>query len=230
MDGAGADKRALLDVLAQWVGRPVVPAPVSTAPVDFEQYPPVALGLVRSKQRPEYLLFYLQRSSYQIGKSALALRSQPRLEAFAQGGIGRPNPFNFFETGFQPYVLPGLRAAWTPFDWGQRRREAQVFDLQMLNVEAQQQSFEQRLDATTVKDRADIVKMRDAVIRDNAIIQLQADIVRRAEAQVKNGVMTMTDYLTQVDLLTQARLLRSTHLVQAAQAWEMLVAKTKEKE
>lgn len=68
LDNAGADKRALLDILAQWVGRPVVPAPVSTAPVGFEQYPPVALGLVRSKQRPEYLLFYLQRSSYQIGK------------------------------------------------------------------------------------------------------------------------------------------------------------------
>lgn len=178
-----------------------------------------------TKQRREYQLFDLQKRGLQISKTALAPRSQPRLEAFAQGGIGRPQSVQFFRDR-----VPALRAAWTPFDWGQRRRDVQVLELQIQNVAAQHRSFEQRLDATTVKDQADVVKMRDAVIRDNAIIQLQADIVRRAEAQVKNGVMTMTDYLTQVDLLTQARLLRSTHLVQAAQAWEMLVAKTKEKE
>ncbi len=230
LDAAAADKRAMLDILAQWVGRPVVPVPVAADATHFETYPPVALSLINAKQRPEYQLFALQKRGFQISKTALAQPSQPRLEAFAQGGIGRPNPFNFFETGFQPFVLLGLRAAWTPFDWGQYRRNVQVLELQMQNVEAQQQSFEQRLDATTVKDRSDMVKMRDAVALDNSIIQLQADIVRRAEAQVKNGVMTMTDYLSQVDLLTQARLLRNTHVVQEAQAREMLVAKTTGKE
>jgi hypothetical protein len=50
--------------------------------------------------------------------------------------------------------------------------------------------------------------------------------VKRADAQVKNGVMTATDYLTQINLLTQARLTKKMHEIQAAQARELWVAKT----
>lgn len=227
LDGVYMDEQTVRELLAKWVGRPVVPAPIATDSVSLTKYPPNYINLNPNRSRPEYQLFTLQQRSFQLGRNTLALRNQPRIEAFAQGGIGRPNPFNFFETGFQPFVLLGLRASWTPFDWGNRRRDAQVFDLQMKNVEAQQQSFEQRMDATTLKDAADILKWRDAVGRDDVIIRLQEDIIRRADAQVKNGVMTMTDYLTQLDLLTQARLLRAIHAVQAAQAWEMLVARMK---
>ena len=115
----------------------------------------------------------IKQRSLQLGKNTPALRNQPRIEAFAQGGIGRPNPFNFFETGFQPFVLLGPRAAWTPFDWGNRQRDAQIFDLQIKSVETQQQAFEQRLDATTLRDAADIIKWRD-----DAIIRLQEDLDR----------------------------------------------------
>ncbi len=230
LDGVYTDQQTIRELLAKWVGRPVVPAPMATDSVSLTKYPPNYLGLVHNRLRPEYQLFTLQQRSFQLGKNTLALRNQPRIEAFAQGGIGRPNPFNFFETGFQPFVLLGLRAAWTPFDWGNRPRDAQVFDLQMKNVDAQQEAFEQRLDAMGLKDAADIIKWRDAVTRDDAIIRLQEDIIQRADAQVKNGVMTMTDYLTQIDLLTQAKLLRATHAINAAQVWEMLVARTKEGE
>ena len=120
----------------------------------------------------------IKQRSLQLGKNTLALRNQPRIEAFAQGGIGRPNPFNFFETGFQPFLLLGPRAACTPFDWGNRQRDAQKFDLQIKSVETQQQAFEQRLDATTLRDAADIIKWRDATGRDDAIIRLQEDLDR----------------------------------------------------
>ncbi len=221
LDGLGADKQALLSILASWVGTAVVPRPIRTDSVQVASYQ----ELDRPRSRPEYQLFALQQRGFQLNKDALQLRTQPRVDAFVQGGVGRPNPFNFFETGFQPFVLLGLRAAWTPFDWGNRSRDAQVLDIQMKNVEAQQLNFEQRLDAGTQKDRYEMDKMRSALVQDQAIIRLQEDIVRRAEAQLQNGVMTTTEYLTQVDVLTQARLQRITHLVQATQAWEMLVAR-----
>ncbi|MCC7466985.1 MAG: hypothetical protein IT261_11985, partial [Saprospiraceae bacterium] len=62
--------------------------------------------------------------------------------------------------------------------------------------------------------------------QDDAIIALQTDIIRRADAQLKNGVMTMTDYLTQLNILTQAQLNRKTHEIQSIQAREMRLAKT----
>ena len=58
----------------------------------------------------------------------------------------------------------------------------------------------------------------EQMAQDEAMIALQSDILRRAEAQVQNGVMTETDYLSQLNLLTQAQLARSLHRIQAAQA------------
>jgi len=212
------DEQALLEILAKWIGRPQV---------DFVLAAPLwSNAPLQPQARPEIRLFTLQQGVYQLQKDRLQLTLQPRIEAFAQGGLGRPNPFNFFETGFEPFVLFGLRASWTPFDWGNRRRDAQVFDLQVKNVEAQRLAFEQRLEVNTIRDFWDLnVKYKEQLDQDDAITTLQADIVRRAETQVQNGVMTDTDYLTQLSLLTQSRLTRKTHELQAAQAREMLIAK-----
>ncbi len=238
---AQADRLAVLAVLGKWIGKP--PVNFTLSPAEAFPSSPEARASESAKAvetsnfklqtsnslRPEHALFSLQQRSLQLGKDALALRAQPRIEAFVQGGVGRPNPFNFFETGFNPFVLLGLRAAWTPVDWGNKRREAQVFDIQIKNVEAQRQFFDQRLEASTLKDQQDAAKWTAQLAQDDAIIALQTDIIRRADAQVKNGVMTMTDYLAQLNLLTQAQLTRKTHEVQAVQAREMVNAKLGDK-
>ncbi len=213
-----SDQQALLEILRLWIGR-------ETA--DFALFVPVKAveGTIPVVVRPEYALFTLQKRSLEISKSALALRSQPRVEAFAQGGLGRPNPFNLFETGFEPFVLLGLRATWTPFDWGNKRREAQVFDLQRQNIVVQHKFFDQKLEKNTIRDQQEEAKWQAQLLQDDAIIKLQTDIINRADAQVKNGVMTMTDYLAQLNILTQAQLTRTTHQIQAAQAREMLQAR-----
>lgn len=219
-----ADRSALMQVLGAWLGKP---------DRDFTLKPPTAGGSgvpsgaaqEAGTSRPEHRLFDLQQKTSQLQKDRLALGWQPRVEAFAQGGFGRPNPFNFFETGFEPFGLVGLRAAWTPIDWGNRKREAQVFDLQAKSVESQRQFFDQRQEVSLLKDRADQAKWQAQLAQDDALIALQEDIIRRADAQVKNGVMTMTDYLAQVNLLTQIQLTRKTHEVQVQQAREMARAK-----
>lgn len=218
-----ADKQAVLDILAKWVGQKVVPTALAA-----RLYATLPAALAAGTGRPEYTLFSLQQRSLQLNKDALPLRAQPRVEAFVQGGLGRPNPFNFFETGFKPFALIGLRAVWTPIDWGNKGREAQVLDIQMKNIEVQRQFFDQRLEANILKDQQDAAKWSAQLAQDDAIIALQTDIMRRADAQVKNGVMTMTDYLAQSNLLTQAQLTRKTHEVQAAQARELRIAKTGE--
>ncbi len=215
---ANADQQALREVLSKWIGRGNTD--YYFAPSEWSNQ-----GLFPEK-RPEYRLFDAQKSAAQLQKDRLRLLAQPRVEAFAQGGLGRPNPFNFFETGLEPFALIGLRAAWTPVDWGNRRRDAQVFDLQQKNVDAQRFAFEQRLEAGAVQDFWALnAKYREQLKQDEAIVTLQEDIVRRADAQVKNGVMTATDYLTQINLLTQARLAQKTHELQLAHARERLVAK-----
>lgn len=214
-----ADQQALKQLLAIWTGR---------ENANFQLVPPAANANPSAPYRPEYRLFDLQQRSFQLGRDMLRLKVQPRVELFAQGGLGSPNPFNFFETGFEPFGLIGLRALWTPIDWGNRGREREVLALQAKAVDAQRQAFDRRLAAATRKDEADQAKARALLDQDNAIIALQETIVQRAEAQVQNGVMTTTDYLAQLNLLTQARLTRKTHEIQTLQAQEMLRAKTEQ--
>ncbi|MDX1913345.1 MAG: TolC family protein [Saprospiraceae bacterium] len=213
-----ADKQSALLMLARWMGRDDTDV-VLIVPDEGTLTPYAAMT------RPEHAVFTLQQRSLQNNKEALTLRTHPRLDAFLQGGFGRPNPFNFFETGFEPFAMIGLRATWAPFDWGTRKREAQVIDLQIKNIEAQRHFFDLKLDATSVKDLEDRKKWQAQLAQDDAIVSLQADIVKRSEAQVNNGIMTMTDYLSQVNLLTQAQLARKTHQLQALHAQEMWVAK-----
>lgn len=215
-----ADQQSLKDVLAIWLGR---------QDTDFQLHTPLSntQGATTNSPavRPEYQFFDFQKQQLQLGQDMLRLQAQPRVELFAQAGLGRPNPFNFFETGFEPFGLIGLRAVWMPVDWGNRSRERQTLVLQSKMVESRQQAFDQRLEAASAKDRADVTKAQSLLAQDDAIILLQKDILRRAEAQLENGIMTTTDYLSQVNLLTQAQLTRKTHEIQALQAQEMLRAK-----
>ncbi|MFN0012950.1 MAG: TolC family protein [Saprospiraceae bacterium] len=216
---ANADQQALREVLSKWIGR---------GNTDFLLVSPDRSdeSLLQPAKRPEYRLFEAQKNAARLQQDRLGLLARPRIEAFAQAGFGRPNPFNFFETGLEPFAIFGLRAAWTPIDWGNRSRDVQVISLQMKTVDAQRQAFEQRLEASTVQDFwAMNVKFREQLKQDEAITALQEDIVRRADAQVKNGVMTATDYLAQINLLTQARLAQKTHQLQLAHARERVVAK-----
>ncbi len=218
LDAVRADRATLRDVLAAWLRREQADF-VLRAPV-----PPRTTEQFNILTRPEYQLIGLQLKALNLQTDALKLRHQPRIEAFVQGGLGRPNPFNFFETGFEPFALIGLRAAWTPLDWGNTRRDRQISVIQQNNLAAQSTALDQRFDALQRRDRGEIAKADGQLKQDDEIIKLQEDIVRRAETQVQNGVMTATDYLAQINLLTQARLTRATHQIQTQQAREMLIA------
>ncbi len=215
------DQETLKQVLGGWIGRPDGAFTLS------------ADGLAGAwadtgTSRPEYAMLEVQKKLIELQDDALKLHLQPRVEAFGQGGFGQPNPLNFFETTFEPYALVGIRASWSPTDWGVSKRRSETLTLQAMSLDAQRASLDQRIEAANRKDRGDFAKAQALLQDDDAIIALQEDIVRRAEAQVDNGVMTTTDYLAQVNLLTQARLTRKTHEIQGQQAIEMLKARNSE--
>jgi outer membrane protein TolC len=76
------------------------------------------------------------------------------------------------------------------------------------------------MQAQSIKDRQEMEKNQAMLASDQQVIELQKSILQRADEQVKNGVMTMTDYLTQVQLLTQAQLTYKTHQLQVLYARE----------
>lgn len=221
--GLQSDRQALLNILALWIGREdndfVLKMP-QPAPADVFFLPLSAIV------RPEHQLFDLQKQNLQVSADGLDLLLRPRFDAFAQGGFGQPNPLNPFETGFEPYFMIGVRALWTPINWGKQSRDREILSLQSRNIDAQREAFDLRIEAALRKDQFEAQKMLQQSQLDQEIITLQEDILKRSDAQVQNGVMTTTDYLTQVDLLTHARLNGIFHQLQYEHARQLLLAKT----
>ncbi|MCC6413027.1 MAG: TolC family protein [Saprospiraceae bacterium] len=221
--GIQSDRQALLNILALWIGREdtdfVLKMPKSDPP-DLGMAPMAPIV------RPEHQLFDLQKQNLQVSADGLNLLLRPRFDAFAQGGFGQPNPLNPFETGFEPYFMIGVRALWTPINWGKQNREREILSLQSRNIDAQRDAFNLRIEAALRKDHFEAQKMMQQSQLDKEIIVLQEDILKRSDAQVQNGVMTTTDYLTQVDLLTNARLNGIFHQLQYEHARQLLLAKT----
>ena len=217
--GLRGDQQTLKLILGTWINRWGYDLHLQAPVLNYKSQ-------IITYNRPEHQLFELQKQQLQLGQDMLRLQAQPRIELFAQAGLGSPNPFNFFETGLEPFGLIGLRAVWTPIDWGNRGREREALVLQSKMVDARRQAFDLQLSASAGKDDLDAAKAQSLLAQDDAIIELQQDILRRAEAQLQNGVMTTTDYLTQVNLLTQAQLTRKTREIQVMQAAEMMRAKT----
>lgn len=219
LDGLKSDKNALEALLGIWINR----EPGTFALLRPEA--PASLFVPAQRTRPEFQLLAVQRRQLELSGDMLALRNQPRIEAFAQTGAGSPNPFNFFETGFEPFIQLGVRAVWSPIDWGRTRRDREINTLQARLIDVQQQALEQRLAASVVRDLRDYDKYTAQIRQDDQLIALQEDILRRAEAQVENGIMTTTEYLSQIDLLTQMRINRTSHILQAIQAIELAKVK-----
>lgn len=205
-----SDQQTLMELLALWMGR---------TDTGFSLAAPETNAVPTGQLRPEWKIFELKEKQLDVQRQSLMLKSQPRVEAFAQGGWGRPIPLNAFENGM--YGLIGVRAVWMPFDWGVTRRERDILKVQLNNIAAQKRNLELRLNAASLRDTREADKNKALLQQDDAIISLQESIVARADAQVKNGLMTMTDYLAQVNTLTQARITRKTHELQMAMAREL---------
>ena len=69
----------------------------------------------------------------------------PRFWVFAQGGIGRPNPLNFFEIEHATFYLIGLQMNWQIFDWGKVNRSKQIYQTQQEIVNTQEADFKRNI-------------------------------------------------------------------------------------
>ena len=55
--------------------------------------------------------------------------------------------------------MVGLRAMWTPVNWGKRKRDREIFSLQSRNIDAQRDAFDLRIEAALRKDQYEAQKM-----------------------------------------------------------------------
>lgn len=170
-----------------------------------------------AEKHPELEWFDLQKQQILSKESLLTARQKPKVGAFAQVGVGYPNPLNFFDNNVSPFGVVGVKFSWNFFDWGQTDKERQLLTVSTQMVDIQKEVFENNLSIADKKYEAEILKIENLLEKDRALIDLYDGLIKELGTQVDNGVTTTTDYLSQINEQTQAKLQLQKHLVQLQQ-------------
>jgi outer membrane protein TolC len=167
-----------------------------------------------SINRPELKGYDLQLQSYTQQLKLTKLNLYPQLNAFFQGGLGRPNPMNFLSTELSAYYLTGLRLTWTIGGAYTYKKDKLISANNQEMVKAQRSTFLFNTTQTMHQENADIRKYRQLIRSDDEIVRLRESVRTSSAVQLQNGVITANDYVLDVNAATQARQDRVVHQVQ----------------
>lgn len=167
--------------------------------------------------RPEIVFYNLQKQQLEFSKKTLATSVLPKINAFAQAGYGNPG-LNMLDNSFQPFYIAGLKANWTILDWGKNKIDLKTIDIAKEIIETEKETFELNNKMQLRDIESEIGKTKQLLELDNNIIHVREKIVTSANAQMKNGVITTSEYLTEFSNLYEAKNSLKTHEVQLAAA------------
>jgi outer membrane protein TolC len=144
-------------------------------------------------------------------------RNRPKINAFLQGGYGRP-ALNMLSNEFQAFYITGVRLNWRLGNLYNTKREKELLQVNRQTIDLQKQVFVLNTHSQLAQQKSDIDKYGQLVSSDENIIQIRKQVTDAAKAQLANGVITSTDYLIQVNAEDQAHRALILHLLQLRQA------------
>jgi len=155
-------------------------------------------------------------SPVEAAKAALARIEafNPQLNAFFQGGMGKPNPVNFLSSQLSGYYLTGVRLNWNFGGLYTYHKDRLINKNNQEMVLAQRNTFLFNTSMTLRQQNADIIRYQQLIQSDNEIIKLRESVKQTSAVQLENGVINTNDYLTDINAEAQARQDRVLHEVQ----------------
>lgn len=200
------NKNSLIKSLAQLIG-----TSISTT-TEFEN-PTILTNFNRELKRPELELFQLQKDKIESSEKVLSKQNAPSLMGFATGGYGNPG-LNMLDNSFQTFYQVGIKLNWTVFDWNanKKQRESLLINKEIVDNEAE--VFELNTNIQLQQKQTEINKLSGLINSDLEIIELRKKILKSAESQLKNGVITSSAYITEVTNLFEAENNLSKHKIE----------------
>ncbi|MGB5665837.1 MAG: TolC family protein [Maribacter sp.] len=154
--------------------------------------------------RPELQLFDLQKEQIDFSSKLISKSNLPKINAFAQGGYGNPG-LNMLDNSFNPFYMTGIKLNWNVFDWNKTKTQKQSLEINKDIVNTQKATFELNNNLELVNLQTEIDKISALISTDYEIIVLREDILKTAESQLKNGVITSSAYITEFTNLFEAK-------------------------
>lgn len=167
--------------------------------------------------RPEIAFYDLQNQQLEFSKSVLSKSNLPKINAFGQAGYGNPG-LNMLDNSFQTFYVVGLKANWNIFDWGKTKTDKKALDISKEIVTSEKETFELNNKIQLEEQDFEIKKLEQLLLSDTEIIQIREKVIKSSDAQLKNGVITSSEYLIELTNLFEAKNILKTHEVQLAAA------------
>jgi len=199
-------RKAYTDMLSLFIDQPVTGTTKLTKPI-----PP---ALTTSINRPELKAYDLQIQSYTQQLRLTKLNLNPQLNAFFQGGMGKPNPVNFLSTNLNGYYITGIRLTWTIGGWYTYKKDRLINQNNQEMIKAQKNTFLFNTRLTLDQQKEDITRYQQLIASDDEIVNLRESVSKTSGVQLQNGVITANDYLLDINAASQARQDRAVHEIQ----------------
>ncbi|MBC7844975.1 MAG: TolC family protein [Flavobacterium sp.] len=170
-----------------------------------------------TNNRPELKYFDFQNQQIEASKTVISKNNLPKINAFGIAGYGNPG-LNMIDNSFQPILLVGLKANWNVFDWNKSKSEKDALTVSRNIVASEKETFLLN-NSLQLQEMSNEIQKSEAIIKDDAeIISLREYVEKSANAQLKNGVITTSEYLVEFTNLYEAKTNQKIHEIQLALA------------
>ncbi len=175
---------------------------------------PLVTTLLKTKlNRPELELFQLKKEEIESNEALIAKRNLPNIFGIATGGYGNPG-LNMLDNSFQTFYTIGVKLNWNIFDWKSNKKLHQSLALNKDIVDTESETFILNTNIELNQQQKEIDKIEDFIISDLEIITLRKDVLKSADSQFKNGVITSSAYITELTNLYEDENTLVSHKIQ----------------
>ncbi len=202
------DKKRLLENLSSLIASEIDENTVLVQPAETTNYS-------AENNRPELKLFDLQSQQIEVSQELLIKNKLPKINAFGQAGYGNPG-LNMLDNSFQTFYLVGVKANWNVFDWNKSKSDKQALSISNEIVATEKETFLLTNKMQLQEMESDINKVEALIKTDSEIIGLREYVVKSSDSQLKNGVITSSEYLVELTNLFDAKTNQKVNEIQLA--------------
>lgn len=159
--------------------------------------PVVKTRLDSDLKRPELELFLLKKEEIESSKILIAKQNAPRLLGFATGGYGNPG-LNMLDNSFQPFYIAGVKLNWNVFDWNSNKKKRESLSIHKDVIDTEKETFILNTNIALNQQKKEIDKIEVFIVSDLQIINFRKEVLKSADSQLKNGVITSSAYITEL--------------------------------
>jgi len=187
---ANNNKKALIQSLSSLIAKPL------SAATNFEK-PLIKHKISAHIQRPELTLFQFMKEEIESTETMISKQNAPKILGFATGGYGNPG-LNMLDNSYQSFYTVGVKLNWNVFDWNTNKKQRESLAINKDIVDNETEIFKLNTTIELNQQQKEIEKMQEIISSDASIITLRKEVLKAADSQLKNGVISASAYITEL--------------------------------